>query len=123
AASTLEWRAGMRRGLEGKRLVVPQGGANAVIMAKISPERQKAAWEFIQWWTSPAEAAYWSRTTGYVPVVKKALDDPEFRAFLKANPNHAVAIDELTFTRAAAPSPIDFDALQRIHIRLPDTIT
>ena len=115
AASKFDWRAALSPGFEGKRLVVPQGGANAVIMAKISPERQKAAWEFIQWWTSPVEAAYWSRTTGYVPVVKKALDDPEFKAFLKANPNHAVAIDELAFTRAAAPSPKYFQVLQLIQ--------
>ena len=115
AAAKFDWRAALSPGFEGKRLVVPQGGANAVIMAKISPERQKAAWEFIQWWTSPAEAAYWSRTTGYVPVVKKALDDPEFKAFLKANPNHAVAIEELAFTRAAAPSPKYFQVLQLIQ--------
>jgi sn-glycerol 3-phosphate transport system substrate-binding protein len=115
AAAKFDWRAALSPGFEGKRLVVPQGGANAVIMAKISPERQKAAWEFIQWWTSPAEAAYWSRTTGYVPVVKKALDDPDFKAFLKANPNHAVAIEELAFTRAAAPSPKYFQVLQLIQ--------
>jgi sn-glycerol 3-phosphate transport system substrate-binding protein len=115
AAAKFDWRAALSPGFDGKRLVVPQGGANAVIMAKISPERQKAAWEFIQWWTSPAEAAYWSRTTGYVPVVKKALEDPEFKAFLKANPNHAVPIEELAFSRAAAPSPKYFQVLQLIQ--------
>lgn len=115
AAAKFDWRAALSPGFDGKRLVVPQGGANAVIMAKISPERQKAAWEFIQWWTSPAEAAYWSRETGYVPVVKKALDDPDFKAFLKANPNHAVPIEELAFSRAAAPSPRYFQVLQLIQ--------
>jgi len=115
AAAKFDWRAALSPGFDGKRLVVPQGGANAVIMAKISPERQKAAWEFIQWWTGPAEAAYWSRTTGYVPVVKKALDDPDFKAFLKANPNHAVPIEELAFSRAAAPSPKYFQVLQLIQ--------
>jgi sn-glycerol 3-phosphate transport system substrate-binding protein len=115
AAAKFDWRAALSPGFDGKRLVVPQGGANAVIMAKISPERQKAAWEFIQWWTSPAEAAYWSRTTGYVPVVKKALEDPEFKAFLTANPNHAVPIEELAFSRAAAPSPKYFQVLQLIQ--------
>jgi sn-glycerol 3-phosphate transport system substrate-binding protein len=115
AAAKFDWRAALSPGFDGKRLVVPQGGANAVIMAKISPERQKAAWEFIQWWTSPAEAAYWSRETGYVPVVKKALDDPEFKAFLKSHPNHAVPIEELAFSRAAAPSPKYFQVLQLIQ--------
>jgi sn-glycerol 3-phosphate transport system substrate-binding protein len=115
AAAKFDWRAALSPGFEGKRLVVPQGGANAAIMAKAAPERQKAAWEFIQWWTSPAEAAYWSRETGYVPVVKKALDDPDFKTFLKSNPNHAVAIDELQYSRAAAPSPKYFQVLQLIQ--------
>jgi sn-glycerol 3-phosphate transport system substrate-binding protein len=115
AAAKFDWRAALSPGFDGKRLVVPQGGANAVIMAKISPERQRAAWEFIQWWTSPAEAAYWSRETGYVPVVKKALDDAEFKAFLKAHPNHAVPIEELAFSRAAAPSPKYFQVLQLLQ--------
>jgi sn-glycerol 3-phosphate transport system substrate-binding protein len=115
SAAKFEWRAALSPGFEGKPLVVPQGGANAAIMAKISPERQKAAWEFIQWWTSPAEAAYWSRETGYVPVVKKALDDPDFKAFLKANPNHAVPIEELQYSRAAPPSPKYFQVLQLVQ--------
>lgn len=115
AAAKFEWRAALSPGFEGKTLVVPQGGANAVIMAKIAPERQRAAWEFIQWWTSPVEAAYWSRETGYVPVVKKALDDPDFKAFLKANPNHAVPIEELKYSRAAPPSPKYFQVLQLVQ--------
>ena len=43
AAAKFEWRAALSPGFEGKPLVVPQGGANAAIMAKISPDRQKAA--------------------------------------------------------------------------------
>ena len=115
SAAKFDWRAALSPTFEGKRLVVPQGGANAVIMAKVSPERQKAAWEFIQWWTSPEQAAYWSKETGYVPVVRKALDDPEFKAFLKANPNHAVPIEELQYSRAAASSPKYFQVLQLIQ--------
>ena len=115
AAAKFDWRAALSPGFEGKKLVVPQGGANAVIMAKAPASQQKAAWEFVQWWTSPAEAAYWSRQTGYVPVVKRALDDPDFKAFLKANPNHAVAIDELAYSRAASPSPKYFQVLQLIQ--------
>jgi sn-glycerol 3-phosphate transport system substrate-binding protein len=115
AAAKFDWRAALSPGFEGKKLVVPQGGANAVIMAKAPAAQQKAAWEFVQWWTSPAEAAYWSRQTGYVPVVKRALDDPDFKAFLKGNPNHAVAIDELAYSRAASPSPKYFQVLQLIQ--------
>jgi len=123
SAAKFEWRAAMSPGFEGKPLVVPQGGANAVIMAKAAPERQKASWEFIQWWTSPAEAAYWSKQTGYVPVVKKALDDPDFKAFLKTNPNHAVPIEELAYSRAAAPSPKYFQVLQLIQRAQQDIVS
>jgi ABC-type glycerol-3-phosphate transport system substrate-binding protein len=115
SAAKFDWRAALSPGFEGKPLSVPQGGANAAIMAKASPEHQKAAWQFIEWWTSAAEAGSWSRQTGYVPVVKKALDDPEFQAFLKANPNHAVPIDELRQSRGAPPSPRYFQVLQIIQ--------
>ncbi len=115
SAAKFDWRAALSPGFEGRPLAVPQGGANAVIMAKAPPERQRAAWEFIQWWTSPAEAAYWSKETGYVPVVKKALEDPDFKAFLNANPNHAVPIEELQYSRGAPPSPKYFQVLQLIQ--------
>ncbi len=115
SAAKFAWGAALSPTFEGKRLVVPQGGANAVIMAKAPGERQAAAWAFIQWWTSPREAAYWSKETGYVPVARKAMDDPEFKAFLNANPNHAVPIDELRYSRGAAPSPKYFQVLQLIQ--------
>lgn len=115
SAAKFDWRAALSPGFEGHRLLFPQGGANAVIMAKAPADHQKAAWEFIQWWTSPQQAAYWSKQTGYVPVVKRALDDPEFKAFLKAKPNHAVPLEELGYSRAAPPSPKYFQVLQLIQ--------
>jgi sn-glycerol 3-phosphate transport system substrate-binding protein len=115
SAAKFPWGAALSPTFDGKKLVVPQGGANAVIMAKAPPERQRAGWEFIQWWVSPEQAAYWSRETGYVPVAKKALDDAEFKSFLKSNPNHAVPIEELQYSRSASPSPKYFPVLQLIQ--------
>jgi sn-glycerol 3-phosphate transport system substrate-binding protein len=115
AAAKFDWRAAVSPGFDNHRLVVPQGGANAVIMAKVPPDHQRAAWQFIEWWTSPDQTVFWSEQTGYVPVMKAALDDPGFKAFLKANPNHAVPLDELKYSRSAPPSPKYFEVLQLIQ--------
>ena len=49
-------------------------------------------------------------------MVKKALDDPDFKAFLKANPSHAGAHRGVrSTTRAAPPSPKYFQVLQLVQ--------
>ena len=78
---------------------VPIGGASLVIPKGNSPERQKAAWTLIKWFTSPEIAAGWSRFTGYFAPNRHAYDLPEMQDYLKQNPDAKVALDQLAYAR------------------------
>ena len=57
-----------------KRKGAPTGGGNFYISPGISEERQKAAWKFIKFATSPERAAQWSVDTGYVATRNSSFE-------------------------------------------------
>ena len=50
-----------------------------IMIPKTTPERQLAAWEFLKWFTEPAQQAKWVEISGYFPTRDStlALLDPE----------------------------------------------
>jgi len=70
-------------------------GTNIIIFSRSSLEKQRVAWEFIKWFTSPLNAARWSLNTGYVPVRKSVLKLPVMLKELGENPDSLVPIQEL----------------------------
>jgi sn-glycerol 3-phosphate transport system substrate-binding protein len=81
------------------RNAVPIGGASLLIPSGNSPERQAAAWKLIKYLTSPEINGGWSRFTGYFAPVMAAYELPEMKAFLAANPDSKVAIDQLAYAQ------------------------
>jgi sn-glycerol 3-phosphate transport system substrate-binding protein len=79
------------------RYAAPIGGASLIIPRGNSPEREAAAWTLIKWLTSPEIAGGWSRFTGYFAPRMAAYDLPEMKAFLAANPDAKVALDQLQY--------------------------
>ncbi len=74
---------------------LPGGGNAALIFAK-QPEKQKAAWEFVKFLTSPENAAFAARATGYAPVNQLAANDPKYLGdFYKSRPNHLANMRQL----------------------------
>ena len=73
------------------------GGAGMTVLAKAPAERQEAAMKFIAWATSTEQAAWWSETTGYMPVRKSSRD--QMADFFTKNPNFKVAVDQLDKTK------------------------
>ena len=62
------------------RNAVPIGGGSLLIPKGNTPERQHAAWTFINEMTSPAVAGGWSRFTGYFAPNRHAYELPEMQA-------------------------------------------
>lgn len=62
------------------------GGGNFVLFAKTTPERQRAAWEFLKWMTSPANTAFYSMRSGYLPVRVSAVENPQLKEYYRAYP-------------------------------------
>ncbi len=73
----------------------PIGGGSLIIPTGNSEERQAAAWTLIQFLTSPAIAAGWSRFTGYFAPNRAAYDLPEMKQYLAQDTNARVALDQL----------------------------
>ena len=61
----------------------------------ISDERKANAAKFIDFLTNTENTIKFSQKTGYMPVRKDALEDPEEKKFLEENPNAETAIKQL----------------------------
>lgn len=73
---------------------LPAGGNVAVITAK-DPEKQKAAWTFLKFWTGPQGGAIMVKTTGYMAANNKAA--ASLADYYAANPNQYTAVAELPY--------------------------
>ena len=73
-------------------------GANIAVM-KTTPERQRAAWQFIKYFCSQAVTAQWSTGTGYLPVRKSAAESETVKAFFAKSPRNRRAFDTLPLAR------------------------
>jgi sn-glycerol 3-phosphate transport system substrate-binding protein len=60
-----------------------------------SAAEQRAAWEFVKFAATPAEQAKWHVGTGYVPVNRKALDEPSVKEWQGKYPQFTTAVDQL----------------------------
>jgi len=87
---------------------VPTGGTFFVLLRRASPEASRAAWAFLHFMMQPAQTAYWSRRTGYLPVNVKALALPEIAELYRQDPNYRVALDQLAVARPFPFSPALF---------------
>lgn len=99
-----------------KSLYVPPGGGDMAVMAGIPAKSAKASETFIEWWTSPKQAAEWAELTGYLPVVKGALNDSGYQKYLKQHPQFQTAISELKYQKAAPASP-DFLKVMQVAMQ------
>jgi sn-glycerol 3-phosphate transport system substrate-binding protein len=75
------------------------GGAGLAIMAGAPPEKQEAAFKFIEFVTSPEGTTFWSQNTGYMPVRKSAVESDSMQSFFAENPNFNTAVDQLPLTQ------------------------
>jgi len=65
-----------------KKKGVILSGTNVVVL-KSNTAKEKAAWEFIKWFTAPEQTAYWSIRTNYLPVRKSAMNTDIMKSALK----------------------------------------
>jgi sn-glycerol 3-phosphate transport system substrate-binding protein len=90
---------------EGSSHAVPTGGAAAAIPAKAAPEKQKAAFEFIKWWISTEQGAFWSQNTGYFPIRKSSIELLTQQGYYRDRPQFKTTIDQLQYAREAPLTP------------------
>jgi sn-glycerol 3-phosphate transport system substrate-binding protein len=70
------------------------GGA-ALYISATDPAKQAAAWDYMQYLTTPESQSKWSAATGYIPVRTSAVELPELKARWAEVPGFKVAYDQL----------------------------
>lgn len=81
------------------------GGASLYIVGEgHSDAEQEAAWQFVQFVSEPASQATWHTGTGYFPVSKAALEEPEDVQWREEFPQFDVAVQQLNDTELSVPT-------------------
>ena len=70
-------------------------GAPFTVFSKATAAQKQAAWLFLKFITEPAQTAYWSIHTGYMPVRRSAVSSPVLKAYFKQYPDRLAAVDQL----------------------------
>ena len=65
-----------------------------------TPEQQRAAWDFVKFFTSAKVSVRWALGTGYLPIRKSAARDPEMQKFWAEWPYNRTAFDCLAYAKA-----------------------
>ncbi|MCD6578489.1 ABC transporter substrate-binding protein [bacterium] len=79
-----------------KHRAVILSGTNLVVV-KSTEKRQRAAWKFLKWLTSPEITAKWSVNTNYLPIRRSSMDTEIMKKALAEDPYLMVPIDELEY--------------------------
>ncbi len=74
------------------------GGSGLAVMSGSPKEKQEAAFKYIQFATSPDITAFWSKSTGYMPVRKSAIEG-QMKSFYQEKPNFMTTVKQLPLTK------------------------
>lgn len=89
-----------------KTCAAPIGGATLGIIATAPKEVQDGAWKFIEYVTTPENNALIFTRTGYLPIIKGAIDSEVAQALIEKHPEYLIANEQLevAFARARPPA-------------------
>lgn len=95
---------------------VQVGGAALYIVNKFAPAEQEGAWRFAKFLNEPEQVATWAAATGYIPIVKSAVDLPAVQQRWAELPGFKVAYDQLLTgpNNVATAGPVigDYDGVR-----------
>jgi multiple sugar transport system substrate-binding protein len=100
---------------------LPAGG-NAVMMFVKDPVKQKAAWEYLKFTTSPIGQTIVAQNSGYMPNNTIAIESEELLgAFYRKHPNQMVSIRQLPLLSSwyafPGPNSLKISNVIRDHLR------
>lgn len=86
AGTTFEWGAALPPQADASKAPrTVMYGANVCIF-KTTEAKQRAAWQFIKWFTDTDQTADWGSTSGYTPIRKSAMKKLEDSGYMAKNP-------------------------------------
>ena len=75
------------------------GGAGLGILAATPAEKQAGAMEYIAFASNVENTIFWAQNTGYMPVRKSALENPDMLAYFDEFPQFKTAVEQLALTQ------------------------
>lgn len=83
------------------------GGSCLTLFNLGDENRVKAAWDVLQYCSSPKAQYILSTKSGYIPVNKAVEEMPEMKAYYEANPQFKVPLDQMKASSPMAQEPLD----------------
>jgi multiple sugar transport system substrate-binding protein len=91
----------------GPNAKLPTGGMAAMMFAG-TPEKQKAAWQFMKFATGAVGATIMVKGTGYMPPNSLPADDPNMlKPFYATRPNHLTSLKIIALIKDQLQSVVD----------------
>jgi multiple sugar transport system substrate-binding protein len=97
-------------------------GTNVIIFKQAPSRVKQAAWDFIKWFTSPENSAYWSVKTTYMPVRKSSTKTEIFQEYLRKNSMNKAALEQLDYTCFEPPLSAWFQCRDILQRTLEDAV-
>ena len=83
----------------GKQFGTPTGGGNLYMFKDSAADHKTAAWQFVQWMSTPEREVEWTIATGYVAPRKSAWETAAMKAYIAKAPQVTVARDQLQYAQ------------------------
>ena len=75
-------------------------GGNVMVILTDDPQKVEAAWEYVSYLTTAENNADFALSTGYLPIRKSELNNPDIQKALSENALYSIAFKQLDYTFA-----------------------
>ena len=75
-------------------------GGNVMVILTDDPQKVEAAWEYVNCLTTAENNAEFALATGYLPIRKSELTNPDIQKALSENALYSIAFKQLDYTFA-----------------------
>ena len=72
-------------------------GGNVMVILTDDPQKVEAAWEYVSYLTTAENNAEFALATGYLPIRKSELDNPDIQKALSENALYSIAFKQLDY--------------------------
>lgn len=111
-ADQITFRLGAAPLPQGKVKASIMAGPNIAIFKGIPEPRQKAAFEFLKFFTSTNATLYWGIATNYIPIRRSAVESEAYRRRVEADPGFAAGIRQMDWAVSEPPLPAWYECRQ-----------
>jgi multiple sugar transport system substrate-binding protein len=88
-------------------------GPDQWVMLDNGDARTQAAWTFLKWFTSPAQAMRWSLATGDLPIRASQVKQPDYQAYIKKYTGIATFVQNEQNAVKARPVLTDYNEISQ----------